>query len=51
MATLAVGEDGEGSKTLYADFDVAHSAEYEIRNCGPGCHVVVMVHNHQRGPE
>ena len=48
VATLEVGEDGEGNKTLYADFDVPHSAEYEIKNCGPGCHVVVMVHNYQR---
>ena len=48
MATLEVGSDGEGGKTLFADFDMPHAAEYEIRNCGAGCHVIVMVHNYQK---
>ena len=48
VATLDVGSDGEGGKTLFADFDMPHAAEYEIRNCGAGCHVIVMVHNYQK---
>ena len=48
VATLEVGSDGEGGKTLFADFDMPHAAEYEIRNCGAGCHVIVMVHNYQK---